>query len=629
MKKISLAVILCLISVITRAQDSIPPYQPYGKVNMQDIEMKACDFEKDANAEVLFDVGTMDSFGRTMTRHVRVKIFNERGENQANIRVLYYSYDVNSIDNVVAETINADNGKIEITPLDKKLIYNQKINKFISAVTFTMPNVKPGSIIEYQYRCYSFSNWFFQSDIPTRYSEIKTVFNLSGGFKYIPYIDQPLIKNSGGAFDAIQDKAMANVHSLPDEPYMGSKPNNLQHMQYLLADLWLNSWPKIGKLILGFKDFGDELNWSLADESTIIKHAKTLTNNDDKIAYVFDWVKNNIKWNGNTSFYVSDGTVKAWNNKTGNSAEINFILYHLLKKSGVKVYPLIVSTKSYGKINPAGPDILGFNNTLVYVPVDTTDVNNPKFYVLDAANKYNLFNVKPQEELNTFCIRLNTDNNDHEPIFIENTDPSMESISLNAEIQPDGKMNGTAEIRNTSYSKTEQASNYQTKGEKKYIDYLANDDNTIKVTSLKLENMDVDTLPLLQNVNFTIDLAGSDGYIYFNPNLFTTMHKNPFLNTIRYNDIDLGYNSNTVINGIFKIPAGYKVDALPQNLTMITPDTSIVFRRMINQQDNTISVRYVVARKKSIYFKKDYANFYDFFKKMYQMLNEQIVLKKS
>jgi len=151
----------------------------------------------------------------------------------------------------------------------------------------------------------------------------------------------------------------------------------------------------------------------------------------------------------------------------------------------------------------------------------------------------------------------------------------------------------------------------------------------LKVVSLKLESLDVDTLPLVQNVNFNIDLAGSDGYIYFNPNLFTMMRKNPFLSATRYNDIDFGYYNNMVINGIFKIPAGYKVDALPKNISMIMPDTSIIFRRMINQQDGVISVRYVVSRKKSIYFKKDYADFYDFFKQLYQMLNEQIVFKKS
>jgi hypothetical protein len=40
-------------------------------------------------------------------------------------------------------------------------------------------------------------------------------------------------------------------------------------------------------------------------------------------------------------------------------------------------------------------------------------------------------------------------------------------------------------------------------------------------------------------------------------------------------------------------------------------------------------VRLNIDHKKSIYFKEEYADFHEFCKKMYEMLNEQIVLKKS
>jgi hypothetical protein len=78
------------------------------------------------------------------------------------------------------------------------------------------------------------------------------------------------------------------------------------------------------------------------------------------------------------------------------------------------------------------------------------------------------------------------------------------------------------------------------------------------------------------------------------------------------------------------VPAGYKVDVLPKNISMTTPDQGVVFRRIMGQQDDgTIAVRYVIVYKKSIYFKENYADFHEFFKKMFEMLNEQIVLKKS
>jgi hypothetical protein len=77
------------------------------------------------------------------------------------------------------------------------------------------------------------------------------------------------------------------------------------------------------------------------------------------------------------------------------------------------------------------------------------------------------------------------------------------------------------------------------------------------------------------------------------------------------------------------MPAGYKIDALPKSISMTTPAKGIIFRRMIVEQDGSIVVRYTIDCKKEIYFKEDYPDFHEFFKKMHEMLSEKIVLKKS
>src|ERR1700749_1940717 len=70
------------------------PVQDFGKIDVADLEMKQCDFEKDANAMVLFDKGDAyfdDNFNIVMERHKRIKIFNDNGKGEANIRIEYYS----------------------------------------------------------------------------------------------------------------------------------------------------------------------------------------------------------------------------------------------------------------------------------------------------------------------------------------------------------------------------------------------------------------------------------------------------------------------------------------------------------------------------------------------------------
>ncbi len=76
------------------------------------------------------------------------------------------------------------------------------------------------------------------------------------------------------------------------------------------------------------------------------------------------------------------------------------------------------------------------------------------------------------------------------------------------------------------------------------------------------------------------------------------------------------------------MPAGYKIDALPKSVNMIMPDKSIAFKRIVAEQDGSIIVRYTIDFRKDEYNKNDYPDFHDFFKKMLELLNEQIVLKK-
>jgi hypothetical protein len=331
-----------------------------------------------------------------------------------------------------------------------------------------------------------------------------------------------------------------------------------------------------------------------------------------------------MQWNGVDRWYTYDGTAKAWDKKTGNSAEINLILFHLLKQAGLTVYPMLVSTRNNGKVRPFFTFVNQFNRAVVYFPIDSN-----KTYILDATNKYNTYNEIPDELLNSAGFSFDKTKEKYDIIFLKKDVPVSQAIFVNAEISPKGTMSGTTQITSLSYDRINSIKRYKTDGEKKYIDFLSDNDNNLKISALKFENIDIDTLPLKQSVNFTFDLTGSDGdYIYFHPNIFTPLRTNEFLSEARSTDIEFGYLHNYRINGSYKIPAGYKIDIIPQNITMSMADNSISFRRIIGEQEGAIVLSYTISYKKPIYLKENYPEFHAFYKKMYEMLNEQIVLKK-
>jgi hypothetical protein len=666
MNKIFTFLLLCSLTGIANAQTT-PTTQAYGKVDQADLDLKQCDFEKDANAEVLFNKADVffndDLKSITNTVHKRIKIFNDNGKSEADVHIEYYSINrLEYISSIQAETINVVDGKPEITKLDKKQIFTKSIDRERSEVTFTMPNVKPGCIIEYKFNWntsdnFNMPDWSFQDKIPVRYNELTTtipdVFYFRAQTRFFHRLVKDESKTEGRTLTdtwtdedhhshvdsypyviAIETRAMANIPSLPDEPFMSSFNDNVENIRFQLisvrpiggfATIGSDSWAKVGGHLNDDEDFGGQLNRKLTNEDAIISKAKALKTDEEKVAYIFNQVKNTMKWNEIDTWYTIDGTSKAWDNKTGNSAEINIILYHLLKKSGVEAYPMVVSTRKHGKVVPYYTSTIQFNRAVVYVPVDST-----KRYVLDATGKYNLYNQTPSELLNSSGLYIDKSKKVYDIMFIKNDEPVRQVVLINGEIKPDGKLEGTAEISNNSYNKINAIERYKKDGEKKYIDYLRDNDNNLAVSGIKFENMDVDTLPLVQNVDFKLTLAGSDeNYIYLSPNLFTALKSNPFLSETRMTNIDFAYLRTYSINGIYKMPAGYKIEALPKSMTIVMPDKSVTFKRMVAEQDGSIVVRYNIIYNKAIYSKDDYPDFHEFFKKMHEMLNEQIILKKS
>lgn len=646
MKRIYLSLVaLCIISSALCAQTPKVDYiQSYGKVDQADLELKDCEFEKGANAMVLFDHAAMDGkAGLPVGRHTRIKIFNEFAKSIGSISLEYLTY-TDGIADLKAETINYENGKVEVTPLDPKQVYKVMIDKWHSALKFAMPNVKAGSIIELSYRQYIPDTWRFQNFIPVRYSEIELnvprVLNYGNrrfvtNFKTIPHVKQAYVKSVGEPSDTYQIRAMANIHSMPNEPYTGSRVGNLQNIEFIGVNTDISTWPKIGDALVSASDFGQELDRGLSGESEIVKRAKSLKTVDEKIAFVFDTVKNKMKWNGISTFYSIDGTSQAWNKGAGNSTEINIMVYHLLKKAGVKSYPLMVCTKDHGKINPANPSIYSFNSTVVYIPIDTT-----KIYVLDATQKENLYNTIPSNILNTFGLSVDPRNDAtidqvekdkaFNIVFISNDDSILQSVSLNAEVKPEGKMQGNAEITSFGYNKINTMRLYDTVGGPRYIDSLQRRNKELKISAFKMENAMVDSLPLSQKFNFNMDLSASDAnYIYFNSNALNVLGKNPFYTEERFSDIDFGYRDNYAVYGVYKLPEGYKIDALPKTISIVMPDQSMIFKRTVAEDNGTIMVKFVLNHRKTLYFREDYGDIRSFYNKMYDLLNEQIVLKKS
>lgn len=607
--------------------------QPFGVVDTADLKLTSCVFEKDANAMILFNACTAhyDYGALLLEHHIRLKIFNSKANDLGDISIDFPTNErIMGILDLKAETINLNNGKIEVTPLNKKDFYKRKLDKWTSRYTFSFPSLKPGSVLEYSYTQWiNFTRvipkWYFQGKLPVRFSEIKVVpltgYTLTA---HLHVKTEPVVNT-----DTLV--TMANIPSLPEEPFMDAYSANLQSVSFsyshdaggAIKTAVKSNWTDIGRILIFGKGYGQQLKIKLKGEEQIIEQAKNLEPKE-KIDFIFKKVQELMVCYDNDNLFAEQPVYDAWLRKKGNATEINLIVCRLLTQAGLVTSPMAVSTNPNRRIEQGDPQTEKFDRTVGYVTL------NERNYVLDASEKDNKWYQIPFDLLNTYGLYMNVEKPSTGLIMIEDNVPARDAIFVNAEVLPEGKMFGTTQISSFSYNKIDKLLLYDKLGEKKYTESLSRENNDLKIDSIKFQNKEKDTIPLIQNITFKLNLPSSDdSYIYFNPNLFTGLNNNPFLSKDRFTNVDFKYLNNYIISGRYKLPQGYKIEALPKSISLLMPDTSIKFKRIVAEQEGYIMIRYLIDFKKSYYIKEDYPLLFAFYKKMYEMLNEQIILKKS
>ena len=166
---------LSVLLLLCRAGVSQNATTPFGEFTAGEIALTQCDFDKEAEAVVLLDQArsTYDDQYQLITQHrIRMKVLKERGIENGNIRILFYGDDhFETIRNISAVVLNMEGNRPVRKALERKSIYTKKLNAYYSEVTFALPDIKVGSLFEYEYESVMQSygglrEWVFQKELP-------------------------------------------------------------------------------------------------------------------------------------------------------------------------------------------------------------------------------------------------------------------------------------------------------------------------------------------------------------------------------------------------------------------------------------------------------------------------------
>lgn len=629
-----------------------------GEVTIAELEEKFNPKDTTAPAAILFKKGRTFftySGGRGFTANnvyeFRIKIYKPEGLSWANQKVSYYVGYENLSDDTVnfsnAVTYNLENGVIIKTKLKSEGRFENEINKYWNQKTITLPNVKVGSVIEFKYILKSenivrLTDFDFQYSIPVNFFEYKTEIpeffiykTLLIGYTKIESTAKVVASTEYYAQGYKQINSLytsQNIPALKKEKfvdnmnnYLGSVQNELERKRFPdkpVVDYTI-TWEGVANTIYKHKDFGNELKVKDCFSEDLNSLLKNVDSPEERVNTIFKFVQNRMNWNNQKSYYVDKGVKKAYEAKTGNVAEINFILLAMLKSAGIKAYPVLVSTLENG--TPVFPNRTVFN----YV-IAAAEINGQKI-LLDAANKFTTLNILPLNLLN-WKGRLIKEDGSSEEIQMIPTIPSKDNYSLTVTINPAlGKMEGQLRIKKTDYVALKFREANSNKNEETYLEKLENDLGKIEIKEYKIENKSGDlSKPVIENFNFTSNSPYDviNGKIFLRPALFFTDTTNPFVQENRQMPVYFGFPNHHIYNVFFEIPMGYAVESMPKPVKIITENKDVAYVMNFNIEENKIHVQLIKEINKPIFEPEEYDMLKEFFQKIIVSQNEKIVFKK-
>lgn len=632
----------------------------YLKVTQDELNLNKVALDSNANAVVLREFGTAairldDNYGYLyidFEYHVRIKVLNKNGFENANIVIPLRTYG-DKEDNIVslsATTINYTNGQLSYNELDKKKIFKEKKNKYVTLTKFTMPNLTEGSIIEYTYRIHSpgifnFRNWEFQSDIPKMHSEyiafIPALYNynvaLIGPKKLTSQnaeISRECLRIQGRAIDCSKmTYIMKDIPALIEEEFMTAPSNFRSAINFELSDYITptgvkqnvtKEWKNVDDELMDDKSFGGQVKRKDIFKTILPDMLKGATDPLSKAQAIYSYIKSNIKTNGFIGIYTENTIKKALEMHSGNTADINLALVAALNAADIDAEALILSTRSNGSVNTLFPVITDFNYVVAKANIDG------KSYLLDASEPLMPFGLLP-----LYCI-----NGQGRAIPIKKpsywydlkaSKKESTRYSLDAELGKDGKLKGLLTTYSIGYAAVNRRKKILAASSiDEFVEKL--DESMPKISILKHEIKNMDSLenPLIENyqIEMPIFQAISNEPLFFNPFFIERISKNPFNLNERTYPIDLGTESELRISLAIKLPDDYILADKPKDLNIGLANNGGRYLCTTTLNDGLLSFNQLLQFNRPIYHSEEYLSLKELYSRIIQLQKTDIILKK-
>lgn len=415
----------------------------FGKPTKEELTMTTYAPEPDAEAVVLCRLTDVEySFqtdGYLVDYHekIRIKVLKSEGAKYANITIPYYilqqgkdgvnnsqialrpqhidlkgtvsadetvsgsiaenivnGYIHESIEDIKATAYNMDGSKTTKSKFKGNVVQEQ-VDGEIWQARFTIPDVRQGTVIEYEYTrhselFYRLHDWQAQQEIPVAYARLTVTIPRHLLFNFEQHGSQQLVakqESSSMIYKLVSDPLAApttvmayryiftgqNLKGAPSDPnvcladyYTGVTAELSSFgLRSTAPANYADTWEHVDQLLMGDDNLGKMIeDHSPLREQLQAENIQAIANEQERAATVCRLVFTHVKWNGKYAMWARD-THETLQQGEGNSADVNMLLMQTLHDAGLKVNPVVMRLRNLGALPVNFPTISKLTNYVV------------------------------------------------------------------------------------------------------------------------------------------------------------------------------------------------------------------------------------------------------------------------
>ncbi len=219
--------------------------------------------------------------------------------------------------------------------------------------------------------------------------------------------------------------------------------------------------------------------------------------------------------------------------KVGSAFEINLLLENLLTSEGIRVFPVLMSTRANGLATKIYPVLTDFNYIILKTTIDGTD------YLLDGTDPYLSFGELPFRCLNQYGRLIDFEDGS----FWQNivvTKRSLRQHRVKLTSFDDNVISGSIESKYSGYPAHSLKRKYN-ENPQDYKEKKANAYSFIEIEEHNVLEFDKTSYDFNEEMDFSLEPEYVGNKIYLNPFIIKFFEENPFKLQERTYPIDFGY----------------------------------------------------------------------------------------